>query len=141
MSRACSAPHWIKAYLEPGDFFFEPQPNQAASIYDSKATLAEIERVHIELALKEEGGDVAQAAKRTGRPQEQSLPENKSNAGRTKAVSRHCLRLKFQTSVLRFRPHASPFQSRHPSEKSELLILHELFIAALRLHVWATQLL
>jgi DNA-binding NtrC family response regulator len=54
--------------LRPSDFRFEMGSRAAVSAYDPKATLEEIERVHIQLALEEEGGNVERAAKRLGIP-------------------------------------------------------------------------
>ena len=53
--------------LTADDFQFEARTSSAVPAYDSKATLDEIERVHVQIAMDEEGS-VEKAAKRLGIP-------------------------------------------------------------------------
>jgi DNA-binding NtrC family response regulator len=56
-----------KKELSADDFLFETRPISSATQYDPRSTLEEIERVHIQVALDEEG-NVEKAAKRLGIP-------------------------------------------------------------------------
>ncbi len=57
-----------KKGLDSDDFTFEARTASAASAYSSSSTLAEVERMHIEMVLREEGGNVPEAAKRLAIP-------------------------------------------------------------------------
>lgn len=57
-----------KETLGPEDLRFEETPPSSGYPYDSRLTLAELERLHIERVLEEEMGQVAAAAVRLGIP-------------------------------------------------------------------------
>jgi transcriptional regulator of acetoin/glycerol metabolism len=54
--------------LEPRDLRFEMPSNGTASGWDTRLTLEELERLHIERVLQEEQGKVESAARRLGIP-------------------------------------------------------------------------
>jgi DNA-binding NtrC family response regulator len=57
-----------KRILTADDFIFDSRKQVSARGYDSKLTLADLERLHIECVLSEELGNVATAATRLGIP-------------------------------------------------------------------------